>query len=140
MPVYEIKNPAPLPGEPASFPRKIEPVNGSLPVARIRHIKRKWERKKGGKHKESENKRKMPKAEQAVRMLIESANQDLEQHGVKIHLTLHQQGEEYVLDIFDCSNNIVCNVIGDIVMPLEGLPTLIRKLQEEAGILIDTIS
>ena len=82
----------------------------------------------------------MPRAERAVRLLIERANKDLKQHSIKVHLSLHSVENDYILDIYDCSDNLVCNVVADAIIPLKDIPMLIRHLQEEAGILIDTTS
>ena len=52
----------------------------------------------------------------------------------------NKEGENYILDIYDCSGKDVCSLIGDVAVPFDELPHLIKNLQEEAGVLIDTVS
>lgn len=137
MPVYEVRNPTPVPPEPESKPRTAEQVDDLRPVAKVRYFRRQWIRRRWEYGKSVEGAL-VPTAEKSVRRLIDKVNQDLERQNVKIHLRLLKEEENYLLDIYDCSDNKVCNIIGDLIIPLDDLPHFIKNLQEEAGVLLDT--
>lgn len=141
MPVYDIKDPLPRITEPEKVKeRATEPVLAVNPVTRVRTLRQQWPRRRARKYAADQAEPDMPLAEKSVRSLIDRVNQDMEAHGVKIHLVLKQEKEGYVLDIYDCSTENLCSIIGDIEITLEELPQLICNLQEEVGLLIDTVS
>ena len=78
--------------------------------------------------------------EASVRRLVDQVNAHLEAQQILIHLVLIKDDHGYGLDLYDCSTNEQCSIIGDVVIDLNDLPVLLKNLQQEAGILLDTIS
>jgi len=62
-----------------------------------------------------------------------------EKQGIDMHLRLEKEEDGYVLDVFDCTDQKVCNLISDIEVPLDQIPHLIENLQKEVGLIIDTV-
>ena len=139
MPVYEIKNPTPLPGEPTPKPKKPREVDAIPSVTRVQFFKREWKRRRWAYQKIA-SESPISKQEQSIRALVTQVNKDLEKASIQIHLTLIREENDYLLEIYDCSEKDVCKVIEDITIPFDDLPHFIKNLQEEAGILVDTIS
>ncbi|HSR37069.1 MAG TPA: hypothetical protein VLL73_07780, partial [Desulfurivibrionaceae bacterium] len=77
---------------------------------------------------------------EAVRHLVERVNLSLDDHRILLHLVLVRTDEGYVLDVYDCTGNEACTVVRDFEIAIADLPLLLRNLEEEAGLLIDTIS
>lgn len=140
MPVYEIKNPAPVPPEKAApFREDLEPVETVKALARVKRFKREWRR---AKERESPGKTKVsltPEGERDVRSMVERANSDLQKHGVLIHLSLIRDDEGFYIDVYDCTDGKVCNIVRDILIDVDELPHLLRNLQKETGLIIDKI-
>ncbi len=139
MPVYEIKNPTPIPEKPAPKPKPPQEVDAAPAVAKIQFFKREWKRRRWA-YEKIVAKGPISKEEKSIRSLVDRVNEDLEKAAVRIHLTLIKQENDYLLEIYDCSEKDVCKKIEDVTVPFDDLPHLIKNLQEEAGILIDTIS
>jgi hypothetical protein len=78
--------------------------------------------------------------EKSLRQLLRRFNDDLERHGIPLHLVLIAEEEDYLLEIYDCTRQQVCLVIRDLEIRPADLPVLLRKLQREAGLLVDTFS
>ncbi|HIJ89489.1 MAG: hypothetical protein OEV89_01340 [Desulfobulbaceae bacterium] len=135
----EIKFPRPIRIDPYRSEKKVDPIDGLAPVARIGAFKREWQRDKDTRqeHKQSP----FPSAEEAeVRHLVEQVNTHLENQKILIHLVLIKDEHGYSLDVYDCTGSDQCSIIGDVVIDLNDLPVLLKNLQQEAGILLDTIS
>lgn len=155
----EIKFPRPIRIDPYRSEKKVDPIDGPAPVARIGAFKREWQRnreerrqkerrqqerrqqerrQKERRHKEQSF---FPSAEEtSVRRLVEQVNTHLENQKILIHLVLIKDEHGYSLDVYDCTGNEQCSIIGDVVIDLNDLPVLLKNLQQEAGILLDTIS
>lgn len=135
----EIKFPRPIRIDPYRSQKKVDPIGGLAPVARIGAFRREW-------HRDKEERRQQAQAflspveETAVRCLVEQVNNHLENQKILIHLVLIKDEHGYSLDIYDCTGNEQCAIIGDVVIDLNDLPVLLKNLQQEAGILLDTIS
>jgi len=135
----EIKFPRPIRIDPYRAQKKVDPIDGLAPVARIGAFKREW-------HRDQEDRRQQAQAflspveETAVRSLVEKVNNHLENQKILIHLVLIKDEHGYSLDIYDCTGNEQCAIIGDVIIDLNDLPVLLKNLQQEAGILLDTIS
>ncbi|MDH5297764.1 MAG: hypothetical protein OEV91_01955, partial [Desulfobulbaceae bacterium] len=82
----------------------------------------------------------LPDGAKEVRTMIGKANQNLEQQGVPVRLVLIREEEGYAIDVYDCQDDSACRTIGDLLIDLDDLPTLLRNLDREAGILVDIIS
>lgn len=135
----EIKFPRPIRIDPYRPEKKVAPINGLAPVARIGAFTREWQRDREGRRQQRQEL--LSSAEEtAVRRLVEQVNLHLEKQKILIHLVLIKDEHGYSLDVYDCTGNEQCAIIGDVVIDLNDLPVLLKNLQQEAGILLNTIS
>ncbi|HIJ79605.1 MAG: hypothetical protein OEY01_12640 [Desulfobulbaceae bacterium] len=135
----EVKFPRPVKIDPYHQEKKVEAIDGVNPVARIGAFKRDWQRRR----EEDREKKDFFSAvdEKAVRRLVDNVNVHLENQNIAIHLVLiKDEGGGYSLDVYDCTGGDRCSVIHDVVIDLNDLPILLRNLQQETGILLDTVS
>lgn len=137
----EIKFPRVLPVDPYRADRKVEAVDGTPPIARIGAFKREWNRRRGsGTPRENLVSALSPDEAAAIRLLVERVNASFNDHRIMLHLVLVQTDEGYAVDIYDCTGQQACTVVRDFEIALSDLPLLLRNLEEEAGLLIDTVS
>lgn len=140
MPIHEIKNPAPLPKRTEPPPKKADPVEKVAPLIRVRHLKREWQRRAYPAQDRELDESEARESLAALRQMIDKVNGDFERGKIAIHLSLSKAGESYNLEIYDCTNGTVCEILkGREIGPEELLTTLV-KLQQETGLVIDTIS
>lgn len=135
----EIKFPRPIRIDPYRLQKKVDPIDGLAPVAHIGAFRREWHRDKKERRQQAQPFLSTGE-ETAVRSLVEQVNNHLENKKILIHLVLIKDEQGYSLDVYDCTGNEQCSVIGDVVLDLNDLPVLLKNLQQEAGILLDTIS
>ena len=134
----EIKFPRPIRVDPYRREKKVEPIDNLSAVARIGAFTRDWQRNREDRRNQSNV---SPTPEEAsVRHLVQQVNTHLENQNILIHLVLIKNQDGYSLDVYDCTGNEQCSIIGDVVIDLNDLPMLLKNLQQEAGILLDTIS
>lgn len=141
--VYEVRNPAPPPTDPAPIRKDLLPP---VPIGRVRPIdplvlRQEWEKRKKTSRKETggleEIQPRQPLAEKAIRDLVQQTNEDLAASGVPLHLVLTQNEEGLALDIYDCSDNVVCEVTQEVPLDLNNLLTTLDNLEHEAGIIVN---
>lgn len=133
----EIKFPRPIRIDPYRKEKKVDPVDGLSPIARIGAFRRDWQRNK----ERRQRKELLPSPEEAsVRRLVQQVNTHLENQNILIHLVLIKGEHGYSIDVYDCTFDDQCAIIGDVAIDLDDLPELLKNLQQEAGILLDTIS
>ena len=135
----EIKFPRPIRIDPYRKEKKVDPIDGLSPVARIGAFTREWQRNREGR-RQQEQALFSSTEETGVRRLVEQVNTHFATQKILIHLVLIKDEHGYSLDVYDCSGTEQCSIIGDAVIDLNDLPALLRNLQQEAGILLDTIS
>ncbi|MHB1015631.1 MAG: hypothetical protein ACYC2W_10185 [Desulfurivibrionaceae bacterium] len=135
----EIKFPRPIRINPYRTAKKVDPIDGLTQIARIGAFKREWQRDKDSRRQQEQALFSSPE-EASVRRLVDQVNAHLEAQQILIHLVLIKDDHGYGLDLYDCSTNEQCSIIGDVVIDLNDLPVLLKNLQQEAGILLDTIS
>lgn len=135
----EIKFPRPIRIDPYRKEKKVDPIDGLSPVARIGAFTREWQRNRE-ERRQQEQALFSSTEESGVRRLVEQVNAHLKNQKILIHLVLIKDEHGYSLDVYDCSGNEQCSIIGDAVIDLNDLPALLKNLQQEAGILLDTIS
>ena len=137
----EIKFPRVTVVDPFTTERQVVSVDGVNPVHPIGAYLREWQRRRRGTPRAEREPVPLPiSREKAVGRLIARINEHLEQRKVQLHLVLVKEDDGYTLDVYDCSSDEACVIIRDIVISVDELPDLLRNLQEEAGILIDTVS
>ncbi|MFA7383611.1 MAG: hypothetical protein WC001_09180 [Desulfurivibrionaceae bacterium] len=134
----EIKFPRPARIDPYHSKKKVEPVDGLAMVARIGAFKRDWQRDREGRRRQ-EQVFLLSSEESPVRRLVEQVNTHLDNQKILLHLVLTKGEHGYYLDVYDCSGNEQCSIIGDINIDLNDLPVLLKNLQQESGILLDAI-
>ena len=136
----EIKFPRPIRIDPyrKDKEKKVDPIDGLSPVARIGAFTREWQRNREGRRQQEQAL--FSPEESAVRRLVEQVNTHFAHQKILLHLVLIKDEHGYSLDVYDCSGKEQCSIIGDAVIDLSELPVLLRNLQQEAGILLDTIS
>ncbi|HET98424.1 MAG TPA: hypothetical protein ENN98_07005 [Desulfurivibrio alkaliphilus] len=136
----EFKFPRVLPVDPFRKERKVEAVFAIPAIARIGAFKRGWNRNRQEERPPPRRHRLRPEEEQEVRRQVEQANRNFENHGILLRLLLTRTDEGYQLDVYDCTGDTECRVASDLQVTFEELPALLRNLEEEAGLLIDTIT
>lgn len=148
----EIKFPRSIKIDPYRPKKKVDPVDGLSPIARVGAFTREWrrwreERRRGRvdrrQGKNDRRQRQPPfttQEESAVRRLVQQVNNHLGSREIPIHLLLTKDERGYSIDVYDCTGNEKSAIIGDVCIALDDLPVLLKKLQQEAGILLDTIS
>ena len=141
--VYELRNPTPPPTDPLPTRKDIHPP---LPIGRVRHVdplvlRQEWEKRKKTKQKETGYQENTPSrpplAEKAIHDLVKQTNEDLTASGVPLHLVLAKTEEGFALDIYDCSDNAVCQMTQEVPLDLNNLLTTLDNLEHEAGIIIN---
>jgi hypothetical protein len=119
--------------------RQVDSLDGINPVVKVGDFKRRWLRRQ---RKDSDERRGVPltpDAEKSVLPLIDTVNESLAAQGIMIHLLLIKDDAGYSLDVYDCTDEKVCSVIKDMVVDLEDLPSLLRNLQEQTGLIVDRV-
>ena len=135
----ELKFPRPIRIDPYRTEKKVAPIEGLAPVARIGAFRRDWQRDREKRRGEGQAPFFSPE-EGSVRRLVQQVNAHLEGQQIPIHLVLIKDEHGYTLDVYDCTGNEQCAIIGDVEIDLNDLPVLLKNLQEEAGLLLDTVS
>ncbi len=138
MVIYEIKKPNGPPPTPPRPPRPdIDPVFAIEMAERVRRFKRIMT---SGRPKPRSGDLRFGldgDTGRTVREMVRRVNRDLAKSGIAIHLLLARDENGFYLDVYDCSSNERCEIIGDIVIAPDDLPELLRKLQSETGFLVD---
>jgi len=141
MVVHEMRDPVLYQAERPRGPRReVVPMAQADPLRTIDGLllKREWERSR--ERRERRGRALLaPRAERAVRRLLEQVNQRLETCGVKIHLVLTRDESGFALDVYDCGSEGSCSRVLDLFIDLAELPDLLRRLEGEAGILVDRV-
>ena len=78
-----------------------------------------------------------PLAEKSIRELVTQTNEDLAASGVPLHLALVKNEEGFTLDVYDCSDNTVCELSQEVPLDLDNLLTILDNLEHEDGIIVN---
>lgn len=135
----EIKFPRPIRVDPYHSEKKVEPLDGTSPVARIGAFRREWQRNREERRSRARDELSARDAA-SLRRLIDMVNARLESRGILIHLVLIRDQDGYAIDVYDCTGNERCTIVGDVIIELDDLQELLRHLEQESGILFDTVS
>ena len=137
----EFKFPPILPTPPYRPEKQLKaiiPVGQVGPVSRLRYLRRELrKRERAGSGKSTPASRRV---EKALRMMIKQFNQDMETHGIQIYLVLVPEAAGYSIDVYDCTDKILCRLVREVYIDVDELPDMILNLQEKAGILVDIIT
>lgn len=135
----EVKFPKITPVDPFKTETKVKNVDTVPPVEKIGNFRRQWQKNPERRNKEKGKKLLTEEESKTVRSMVEKVNKDLTSHNVLIHLVLTHDDDGFSLDVYDCTDNHVCKIVKDIIINVDDLPVLIRNLQQEVGLLIDTV-
>lgn len=136
----ELKFPRVVPVDPYTKTRRVEAVDSVPPVARVGAFKREWNRGREDQRPPPRRRRLNAEEENEIRHLVERANRNFAGQGVLLRLLLTKTEEGYLLDVYDCIGDTMCQVAADFTITLEDLPNLLRNLEEKAGLLVDTLT
>ena len=136
----EFKFPQPPRIEPGARGRGVDRIDGIISVLPVKRYWRKWRKNKDRHYLKGVDKSLPDGAEKTLQILVDNVNENLQKHQVPIHIALVRIDNGYEIDIYDCSDNRVCRIIRENEVHFEDLSTLFHQLQEESGILIDTVS
>jgi len=136
--VYEVRNPTPPPTDPEPIRKDLHPP---LPIGRVRPVdplvlRSEWEKRKRNRSVEEIQSR-PPLAEKSIREMIRQTNDDLLANGVPLHLVLAQNEEGFALDIYECSEDTVCELAQEVPLDLNNLLTTLDNLEHETGIIVN---
>ncbi|MDF1615711.1 hypothetical protein [Desulfurivibrio dismutans] len=134
----EFKFPRVLPVDSFRKRRRVEEVDPVPPVARIGAFKQEWNRRRGEQRQSPRPRSLNAEQEREVRRQLRYANGKLEEQGILLRLVLSRQEDGFHLDVYDCTDDTMCHLAADLVITLDELPMLLRNLEEEAGLLVDT--
>lgn len=141
MVVYEIKKTSPTPSEhPKPIRRDLDPVDKVNPASPVDSLLKRWRRHKERRGEQRRQEPLTPDAERDVRAMVDKVNQRLTKQSVPIRLALVAEEEGYLIDVYNCQDEESCRTIADLLIDLEDLPVLLRNLEQEVGILVDTVS
>ncbi len=138
----EIKFPRPV--HVKTFPARGEvvPATEVAALKRLGNFQKEWSRARqnAGKRKEKQKFGLLPGGRKHIRDLVDQVNNHLDDQGIMLHLVLVKDDEGFAFDVYDCTKNQVCTVIRDFVVNYDDLPVLAAKLENETGLLLDTVS
>lgn len=141
--VYEVRNPTPPSPDPGPIRKDLHPP---LPIGRVRPVdplvlRQEWEKRKKTRQKETGNPEtaepRPAMAEKTIRDLVKQANEDLAASGAPLHLVLARSEKGFTLDIYDCSDDAVCEMAQEVPLDLDNLLTILDNLEHEAGIIVN---
>ncbi len=136
----EFKFPRPVKKvDPYKRGKKVEAIDSAHPVLRIGAFKREWQRSRE-EQDARRDKEKITADEATVRRLVGRVNEHLDKQNILLHLVLTCDDAGYAIDVYDCTSRDRCTVIRDIIIAPDELPILLRNLEQESGILLDTVS
>lgn len=130
----EFKFPRPLDWSKFSDPRRVKKIYGISAVLPIKHIQRRFYRSHEERRSETEER---DHVGLALQQLVDQVNGSLLGHDVEIHIVLLRRDGGYALEIYDCTDLEVCRIIKDREVIISELPSLLKNLQEGAGLLLD---
>ncbi len=142
MVVYEIKKPTPTPSPtPKPIHQDLEPVAKVRPTTPVDQLLKRWRRDREQQGRTPRQSAPLTaEAEKDVRTMIGKVNDSLAQQAVPIRLVLIATDAGFLIDVYDCHDEDACRIVADLTIDLADLPLLLRNLDQEAGILIDTVS
>lgn len=142
MVVYEIKNTAPVVTPPTTKvqERDVDPVFDIEMASHVKRFETVYESSRDQHQKSEDESSGFQRSHDTVREMVERVNNNLEKNGILVHLVLKKDDDGFSVDVYDCTSNEVCEIIRDMVVDLNDLPALIRKLQQETGFIVDTVS
>ena len=123
--------------------RQVERIDTITPVLPVRRFKRSPDkrRKKQDRILIRGIEGSLPEGvERTLHILIDKVNRNFLAHHIDIHLSLVRENHGYELNVYDCTGNRSCLLIREDEIQLDDLPNLLRNLQSQSGILIDTVS
>lgn len=141
MVVYEIKDPAAvLTTTPKPLRSDISPALGVEQAHAIGQLSGRSQ--PGQDRRGRQHRRPVPldqPSQREVCRLLAQINQQLERQGTLLHLVLVADDDGLAIDLYDCSDQQVCRVIHDISIGINDLPSLLARLTQKVGLMVDTM-
>ncbi|MFP3982579.1 MAG: hypothetical protein ACLFV2_02670 [Desulfurivibrionaceae bacterium] len=122
-------------GEKPIRPQRVEEVT---PVVSLNHMARLWRRRRGRRYLGEEDEKFLSEMEKNLQTAVDQINENFQANNIDIHLSVARVRNKYVLDIYDCSDQRLCRLIGKKGVDLDDLPEFFRRLQEKVGVVLDT--
>lgn len=140
MVVYEIKDIKSMPTVSKVKLRRrevkpVEPSEGIQPID-IFNLSANWSGEPGEGWKNREGLERAD-VEKSTSTLIRMINEQLASLNILMHLTLFKDEVGYFLDVYDCSDGRSCRKVAELPVELNELPELLKRLRQQAGILVD---
>ncbi len=141
MTVWEIKEPlGQTPAPPKPRKKEVVPVT---PISTVRAVDRLFLRRDQSHNQAKRHKRPSSKSQAAsireIRLLVQRLNDNLSACGIMIHLVIARSGDDWGLDIYDCSDGAECRIIHNMAIDFDALSGLLVSLQQEVGIMMDRV-
>ena len=136
--IPEVKFQPPADWRKFAASRRVQKLYGISPLLAINQFagrEQDWQTPKKRDKPKSRN-----QLHRSLAIMIEQTNSNLQLLGLKIHISLVQHQGGFGLDIYDCTGDQLCSIIGEEEVSMAELPTLLKNLQEHAGLLIDVQS
>lgn len=142
--VYEIRNPEPIPGVTGPILNDVRPL---MPVGMTRAVggsglRRAWIREIG-RPKQIQGgitMRRTSQEEKSIRFTLNFVNEDMAANGLPLHLVFARRGEDFSLDVYDCSDDEACWRTYEVPLPRQDMTKILSSLQNETGIIVNTSS
>ena len=143
--VYEVRNPEPIPGIAGPITRDVQPL---IPISMARAIggpgiRRAWIREIGRAKQLTSGiitKVRTSQEEKAIRFTLDFVNEDMAANGLPLHLVFAKRGEDFSLDVYDCSDDEACWLTYEVPLPRKDMTRVLSNLQNETGIIVNTSS
>ena len=136
----EIKFPRVLPVDAFRKKRRVEEVFAIPGIARIGDFRQEREQQREQQRPPPKRRPLNDSEVRAVRYQVQRANRDFEQQGVQLRLLLTRTDDGWLIDVYDCTDDTVCQLAADLHLTVDELPALLRNLEAESGLIIDTVT
>ncbi|HFQ81390.1 MAG TPA: hypothetical protein ENK33_08475 [Desulfobacterales bacterium] len=141
MTVWEIKEPlGQTPAQPKPRKREVVPVT---PVSTVRAVDRLFLRRDWNRNHAKGHERPVSRSQAAsireIRLLVQRLNDNLSACGIMIHLVIARNGDDWGLDIYDCTDGVECRIIHNMAIDFDALSGLLASLQQEVGLMMDRV-
>jgi hypothetical protein len=137
--VYEVNSPKTVPLEPEPETRSVEPTP-AVEKAGLLNLFFHWTSRV--KEKEPDPPIYIPynklTEEEVLRKIIHHFNESQINKNLPTRLVLANNSEGLALDVYDCSDNIVCRLVYNAPIGSSSLTQIMNHLRKEDGILVNT--
>lgn len=119
-------------------PIRLNKVEEVTPTVSLNHMARLWRRRRGRRYLGEEDEKFLSEMEKSLQSAVDQINENFQANSIDIHLSVARVRNKYVLDIYDCSDQRLCRLIGKKGVGLDEIPEFLHRLQEQVGVVMDT--